>query len=63
MRARSSVWLYERSLKVLQGRDGANDFRQPSDNFDEEHHTFVRERVSSFLRPPEEPDRTSGSSP
>src|SRR6266699_948906 len=31
----------------------AIDFRQPSDNFVEEHLTFVRERVSSFLRPPE----------
>ncbi len=48
MRARSSVWLYERSLKVLRGRDGANDFRQPSDNIDEEHLTLAREGSDLF---------------
>lgn len=50
MRACSNVWLYERSLKVLRGRDGVNDFRQPWENFDEEHHTpdHGRETFLSF---------------
>src|SRR5579871_5431087 len=50
MRACSSVWLYEAWLKALRVVGSAKHFRQPAENFVEEHQTGVRTRASSFLR-------------
>src|ERR1039457_3136412 len=56
MRACPGVWLYERPLKVLRhpvrgtgNRDGANDFRQPSENIDEGYSTPFGEGNVSFV--------------
>ncbi len=42
----------ERWLKVLRGRDGADDFRQPLHKFDEGHLTYARVRTAPFLQLP-----------